>query len=318
MTNETGDAGEEGPARGLRQRHQDPGRGARGASGARPRPAAGHAGRIRPAMWACAAIVLVRPTSASSSPTGLFPNAPPPESVAVQEAEPPHRHGQRCAAPRALPPAERPAPGHAGRGRRAIRRQISPRAARRHRLAARSASTAASRLTLSSDRAAAQVPRQQLRSDLAEDAMKRDRARLHLHRAAGRDDRDRPARGLGAAQVHRSEAPRPVRPGASRTWRRSGSPATAPGTRPAPGRPRPEPARSPRRSRRTSPSSFSFAKPDYTLDWENFVPPGGGPSGGMQLGVVLTSTQRAPHAAPWRRTSATRRRSSSSAATSPS
>lgn len=36
--------------------------------------------------------------------------------------------------------------------------------------------------------------------------------------------------------------------------------------------------------------SFSFAKQDYTLDWENFVPPGGGPSGGMQLGVVLTSS----------------------------
>jgi prepilin-type N-terminal cleavage/methylation domain-containing protein len=36
-------------------------------------------------------------------------------------------------------------------------------------------------------------------------------------------------------------------------------------------------------------SSFSFVKPEYTLDWENFVPPGGGPSGGMQLGVVLTS-----------------------------
>ena len=36
--------------------------------------------------------------------------------------------------------------------------------------------------------------------------------------------------------------------------------------------------------------SFSFAKPEYTLDWENFVPPGGGPSGGMQLGVVLTSS----------------------------
>ena len=36
--------------------------------------------------------------------------------------------------------------------------------------------------------------------------------------------------------------------------------------------------------------SFSFAKPEYTLDWENFVPPGGGPSAGMQLGVVLTSS----------------------------
>ena len=36
--------------------------------------------------------------------------------------------------------------------------------------------------------------------------------------------------------------------------------------------------------------SFAFVKPEYTLDWENFVPPGGGPSGGMQLGVVLTSS----------------------------
>lgn len=35
---------------------------------------------------------------------------------------------------------------------------------------------------------------------------------------------------------------------------------------------------------------FSFSRPDYTLDWENFVPPGGGTSGGMQLGVVLTSS----------------------------
>ena len=26
--------------------------------------------------------------------------------------------------------------------------------------------------------------------------------------------------------------------------------------------------------------SFAFVKPEYTLDWENFVPPGGGPSGG--------------------------------------
>jgi prepilin-type N-terminal cleavage/methylation domain-containing protein len=38
------------------------------------------------------------------------------------------------------------------------------------------------------------------------------------------------------------------------------------------------------------PTNFSFAKPEYTLDWENFVPPGGGPSGGMQLGVVVTSS----------------------------
>jgi prepilin-type N-terminal cleavage/methylation domain-containing protein len=37
-------------------------------------------------------------------------------------------------------------------------------------------------------------------------------------------------------------------------------------------------------------SGFSFSKPEYTLDWENFVPPGGGTSAGMQLGVVLTSS----------------------------
>lgn len=36
--------------------------------------------------------------------------------------------------------------------------------------------------------------------------------------------------------------------------------------------------------------NFSFDRGSYTLDWENFVPPGGGPSGGMQLGIVLTST----------------------------
>jgi prepilin-type N-terminal cleavage/methylation domain-containing protein len=38
------------------------------------------------------------------------------------------------------------------------------------------------------------------------------------------------------------------------------------------------------------PPNFSFAKPEYSLDWENFVPPGGGPSGGMQIGVVVTAS----------------------------
>lgn len=36
--------------------------------------------------------------------------------------------------------------------------------------------------------------------------------------------------------------------------------------------------------------TFSFTKPDYTLDWENFVPPSGGPSGGMQVGIVVSAT----------------------------
>ena len=34
---------------------------------------------------------------------------------------------------------------------------------------------------------------------------------------------------------------------------------------------------------------FTFTRPEYTLDWENFVPPGGGTSAGMQLGVVISS-----------------------------
>ena len=37
------------------------------------------------------------------------------------------------------------------------------------------------------------------------------------------------------------------------------------------------------------PQGFSFTRPSYTLDWESFVPPGGGPSAGMQVGVVVTS-----------------------------
>ncbi|HEU4525353.1 MAG TPA: type II secretion system protein [Gemmatimonadales bacterium] len=38
------------------------------------------------------------------------------------------------------------------------------------------------------------------------------------------------------------------------------------------------------------PTGFSFSKPEYTLDWDNFVPPGGGPTGSMQLGVVVSSS----------------------------
>lgn len=38
------------------------------------------------------------------------------------------------------------------------------------------------------------------------------------------------------------------------------------------------------------PVGFSFSKPEYRLDWENFVPPAGGPSGSMQLGVVVSSS----------------------------
>jgi prepilin-type N-terminal cleavage/methylation domain-containing protein len=38
------------------------------------------------------------------------------------------------------------------------------------------------------------------------------------------------------------------------------------------------------------PSGFTFSKPEYTLDWDNFVPPSGGPSGAMQLGVVVSTS----------------------------
>ncbi len=37
-------------------------------------------------------------------------------------------------------------------------------------------------------------------------------------------------------------------------------------------------------------TGFEFARPQYTLDWENFQGPGGaGGGGGMQVGVVVTS-----------------------------
>jgi prepilin-type N-terminal cleavage/methylation domain-containing protein len=39
------------------------------------------------------------------------------------------------------------------------------------------------------------------------------------------------------------------------------------------------------------PASFSFVKPEYTLDWENFAPPGGGPAMPFQVGVVITAAE---------------------------
>ena len=38
------------------------------------------------------------------------------------------------------------------------------------------------------------------------------------------------------------------------------------------------------------PVGFSFSKSEFRLDWDNFVPVNGGPSGSMQLGVVVSST----------------------------
>jgi prepilin-type N-terminal cleavage/methylation domain-containing protein len=38
------------------------------------------------------------------------------------------------------------------------------------------------------------------------------------------------------------------------------------------------------------PKGFSFQRGEYSLDWENFAPPGGGASAGMQLGVVLSAS----------------------------
>jgi prepilin-type N-terminal cleavage/methylation domain-containing protein len=39
------------------------------------------------------------------------------------------------------------------------------------------------------------------------------------------------------------------------------------------------------------PSGFTFQRKEYTLDWENFSPPNGGQTAGMQVGVVVSSTQ---------------------------
>ena len=39
------------------------------------------------------------------------------------------------------------------------------------------------------------------------------------------------------------------------------------------------------------PSGFSFQRNEYTLDWENFAPANGGETAGMQVGVVVSSTE---------------------------
>jgi prepilin-type N-terminal cleavage/methylation domain-containing protein len=39
------------------------------------------------------------------------------------------------------------------------------------------------------------------------------------------------------------------------------------------------------------PAGFTFQRNEYTLDWENFVPANGGQSAGMQVGVVVSSTE---------------------------
>jgi prepilin-type N-terminal cleavage/methylation domain-containing protein len=38
------------------------------------------------------------------------------------------------------------------------------------------------------------------------------------------------------------------------------------------------------------PGGFSFARNEYTMDWENFVPPGGGSAQPFQVGVVVTTS----------------------------
>ena len=38
------------------------------------------------------------------------------------------------------------------------------------------------------------------------------------------------------------------------------------------------------------PVNFSFSRTEYTLDWENFAPAGGGQTSSMQLGVVVSSS----------------------------
>jgi len=36
--------------------------------------------------------------------------------------------------------------------------------------------------------------------------------------------------------------------------------------------------------------NFSFTKPEYTLDWENFAPATPGPTGGLQIAVVVAAS----------------------------
>jgi prepilin-type N-terminal cleavage/methylation domain-containing protein len=36
--------------------------------------------------------------------------------------------------------------------------------------------------------------------------------------------------------------------------------------------------------------NFSFTKPEYTLDWENFAPVNPGPTGAMQIGIVIDAS----------------------------
>jgi prepilin-type N-terminal cleavage/methylation domain-containing protein len=37
------------------------------------------------------------------------------------------------------------------------------------------------------------------------------------------------------------------------------------------------------------PNHFAFVRPEYTIEWENFVPAGGGPSASYQVAVRLTT-----------------------------
>ena len=39
------------------------------------------------------------------------------------------------------------------------------------------------------------------------------------------------------------------------------------------------------------PAGFTFQRNEYTLDWENFVPANGGQTAGMQVGVVVSSSE---------------------------
>jgi hypothetical protein len=38
------------------------------------------------------------------------------------------------------------------------------------------------------------------------------------------------------------------------------------------------------------PNGFTFVRPEYTLEWENVAPPGGGPTASYQVAVRLTSS----------------------------
>ena len=203
-------AAEAGAARGVRQRPEEAGRGARSraARGGSP-PAEPQSGAPGDLALATAVLLFLCAYLYIEQPDWLFPDLGAARIRRDQGGEPPHRDGQRRPARRAVPPANRhaaptrcskPAPRSQG---------IDLPAARFHRLAPASAPTPASSSRWPRGEPLSPVPRQQLRSDRPEVAMRRRRGFTFIELLVV-VDRARDPVEPGAAQVHRSQAPRPL------------------------------------------------------------------------------------------------------------